>query len=112
MPVPGAREKIARAVLDWPEVKAHAHRFGGTEFRLKSREIGHVHGDHLVDIPFPTRVRQELVAAGQAQPHHVLPDSGWVSIYLGKPADVDGAIDLLHRSYQIAAAQYARRAAG
>ena len=112
MSVRGAREQIAKAVLGWPGVEAHSHRFGGTEFRLGSREIGHLHGDNLVDIPFPTRVRQEVVTAGRAQPHHVLPESGWVSVYLRQPADVEGAIALLQRSYQIASAQHARRAAG
>ena len=112
MPVPGARIRIKETVLEWPGVEAHAHRFqGGVEFRLGSREIGHLHGDQLVDIPFPTRVRQEVVAAGQARPHHVLPDSGWVSVYLRQPEDVEGAIALLRRSYQIASAQHARRKA-
>jgi predicted DNA-binding protein (MmcQ/YjbR family) len=111
MSIRGASGQIARAALSWPGVEAHAHRFGGTEFRLGSREIGHVHGDHLVDIPFPTRVREEVVAAGQAQPHHVLPESGWVSVYLHRPRDVAGAIALLQRSYQIASAQRARRKA-
>jgi hypothetical protein len=98
MSVRGAREQIAKAVLGWPGAEAHPHRCGGTEFRLGRREIGHVHGDHLVDIPFPTRVRQEIVAAGQARPHHVLPESGWVSVYLRQPADVARAIALLQRS--------------
>lgn len=105
----GAREQITRALLGRAGVEAHPHRFGGTEYRLGSREIGHIHGDHLVDIPFPTRVRREVVATGQAQPHHVLPESGWVSVYLRQPADVDRAIALLQRSYQIASAQHARR---
>jgi hypothetical protein len=109
MSVHGAKEQIVRAALGWPGVEAHPHRFGGTEFRLGSREIGHVHGDHLVDIPFPTRVRQEVVAAGLARPHHVLPESGWVSVFLREPADVEEAIALLQRSYQIASAQRARR---
>lgn len=109
MSVHGAREQIVDAALRWPGVEAHPHRFGGTEFRLGSREIGHVHGDHLVDIPFPTRVRQEVVAAGEARPHHVLPESGWVSVYLREPADVEGAIALLQRSYQMASEQRARR---
>ena len=112
MSVRGAREQIAKAALGWPGVEAHPHRFGGTEFRLGSREIGHVHGDNLVDIPFPMRVRREVVAAGQAQPHHVLPESGWVSVFLRHPADVEGAIALLQRSYHIARAQHARRVAG
>lgn len=109
MSVRGARQQIVQAALSWPGVDAHPHRFGGTEFRLGNREIGHVHGDHLVDIPFPTRVRQEVVAVGQAQPHHVLPESGWVSVYLRQPRDVEGAIALLRRSYEIARAQRARR---
>ncbi len=51
--------------------------------------IGHVHGDRLVDIPFPKKVREGLVAAGRAEPHHILPESGWVSICLRQPSDVE-----------------------
>jgi hypothetical protein len=35
----------------------------------------------LADLPFPGRIRQELVAAGQASPRHILPKSGWVSYH-------------------------------
>lgn len=70
------QERIRAAVLAFEGVSEHAHRFGGTEFRLGKREIGHVHGDSLVDIPFPTRIRHELVAVGRAEAHHVLPESG------------------------------------
>ena len=52
MAVHGARQKIHEAVLGWPGVTAHPHRFGGTEYRLSKRELGHIHGDYLVDIPF------------------------------------------------------------
>ena len=78
------------------------HRFGGTEYCLGRREIGHVHGDSLVDIPFPRTVRNELVAGGRAEPHHILPDSGWVSIYLRHATDVDKAIELLRLSFEMA----------
>jgi luciferase-like monooxygenase len=108
MSVRGAGETIKNTVSAWGGITAHAHRFGGTEFRLKSREIGHVHGDGLVDIPFPTKVRNEIVSAGEAQPHHVLPESGWVSFYIREPQDVERAIGLLRRSYEIAVAQKAR----
>lgn len=112
MSVRGARDQITKALLSREGVEAHPHRFGGTEYRLGKREIGHIHGDHLVDIPFPTRVRREVVAAGQVQPHHVLPESGWVSLYLHEHADVERAIALLQRSYEIAKAQLARRKSG
>lgn len=105
MPVRGASEAIQAVLLTWTEVTAHPHRFGGTEYRIGKREIGHIHGDYLVDIPFPTRVRDEIVAAGRAEPHHILPDSGWVSFYLRKPADVQRAIGLLRQSYEIARKQ-------
>ena len=45
-------------LASWPGVEAHPHRFGGTEYRIGKREIGHIHGDALVDIPFPTKVRE------------------------------------------------------
>jgi hypothetical protein len=44
MAVNGARQKIHETVLSWPDVTAHPHRFGGTEFRLGKRELGHIHG--------------------------------------------------------------------
>jgi hypothetical protein len=61
-----------------------------------------VHGDSLVDIPFPKEVRNQLVTAGRAEPHHILPDSGWISIYLRQATDVDRAIELLRFSFEIA----------
>jgi hypothetical protein len=99
----GASEKIRQAMLARAGVTAHPHRFGGTEYRLGRRELGHVHGDALVDIPFPKAVRNEVIAAGLAAPHHVLPDSGWVSLYLRETADADRAIALLEQSYELAA---------
>jgi hypothetical protein len=102
MAVSGAKEKIDAALQGWPGITSQPHRFGGTEYNLGRREIGHVHGDSLVDIPFPKKVRNELVTAGRAEPHHILPDSGWISIFLGRTSDVDRAIELLHLSFEIA----------
>jgi len=94
MGVAGARDRITEALLGWQGVTAYPHRFGGTEYRLGKRELGHIHGDSLVDIPFPTHVRQEIVAAGEASPHHILPDSGWVSFYIRQEGDIERAINL------------------
>jgi len=105
MAVQGAGQLIKATVSSWEGISAHPHRFGGVEYRLGGREIGHVHGDQLVDIPFPTRIRNELVASQQAIPHHVLPESGWISFYIRKPDDVEKAIGLLRRSYDLAMRQ-------
>ena len=102
MAVSGAKEKIDAALRGWSGITSQPHRFGGTEYCLERREIGHVHGDSLVDIPFPKTVRNELVTGGRAEPHHIFPDSGWVSIYLRQGSDVDRAIELLRLSLEIA----------
>jgi luciferase-like monooxygenase len=105
MSVRGASKQIIDTLLTWDGIESHPHRFGGTEFRIGKREIGHIHGNSLVDIPFPKKVRDEIVAAGKAEPHHILPDTGWVSFYLREDGDVERALDLLKRSYEIALKQ-------
>jgi hypothetical protein len=95
-----AGDRIRREVASWPGVTVEPHRFGGVEFRVDRRELGHVHGNRLADLPFPKSMRAELVAAGRAQAHHVLPDSGWVSYYMNSPEDADGAIDLFRLNYE------------
>lgn len=77
------------------------HRFGGVEYQLQKRELGHVHGDQMLDIPFPKKVRDELVAAGRAEPHHMLQETGWISFYIRESADAERAILLLRRSYEL-----------
>jgi len=105
MPARGSSKQIIDTLLTLEGIEAHPHRFGGTEFRIGKREIGHIHGDSLVDIPFPTKIRDEIVAAREAEPHHILPESGWVSFYLKEDGDLERAIALLKRSYEIALKQ-------
>ena len=105
MSVKGAQALITKAVTSWVGVTSAPHRFGGVEYVIGKREIGHIHGDHMVDIPFPKKVRDEIVAAGRAQPHHILPETGWVSFYLRQETDVEQAIALLKESYEIAVKQ-------
>src|SRR5512143_1107864 len=109
MAVKGAADRIRESVMAWGQVKVVPHRFGGQEYLVGRREIGHVHGDHLVDIPFPKRIRDEIVGAGLAEAHHVLPESGWISLFLRDENDVERAIVLLRRSYEIALQQHVGR---
>jgi hypothetical protein len=90
-------KQIEHEVASWDGVTVEPHRFGGVEFRVGRRELGHLHGNRLADLPFPVKVREQLVAAGRARPHHVLPDSGWVSVYI---RDVAAVVDLFRMSYE------------
>lgn len=101
-------EQIKETVQSWPGVESAPHRFGGIEFRLGRRELGHLHGDRIADLPFPRRVRDELVAEGRARAHHVLPDSGWITISIVSPEEADRAVELFRMAYE--RARNARRA--
>ena len=95
----GAGHLIREAVTSWPGVEALPHRFGGTEYRYGRKEMGHVHGDRLADLPLPRKLRDEMIAAGRAQPHHVLPETGWVSCWMSGPDDAAGVIELFRLQY-------------
>jgi hypothetical protein len=93
-------EDIGREVKGWPGVEAKAHRYNGVEFRVNGHEIGHLHGSRLADLPFPVRMRKELVATGKAQSHHVLPETGWVSYPIRGGEDAEGALELFRLNYE------------
>jgi hypothetical protein len=94
-----AMDAVRDVVASWDGVTAHEHRFGGMEFRIGRRELGHLHRS-FADLPFGRRVRDELIASGRARPHHVLPDSGWVTVLMRTPSEVGNVIELFRQNYE------------
>jgi hypothetical protein len=96
-------DALSREIGSWPKVGIAEHSFGGIEFRVGRRELGHIHplpdGRSFADLPFPKAVRDELVATGRAVPHHVLPDSGWVTIPVRTTADLNNVIEIFRMNY-------------
>jgi hypothetical protein len=92
-------ETIKKEILRWPDVTAEPHRFGGIEFRVNKREMGHIHGDRVADLPFPMDVRNKLVNSGRVSAHHFLPQSGWVSYWLKGEQDIPNVIELFKMRY-------------
>ena len=105
----GAR--IEREVGSWEGVTAQPHRFGGVEFRLGKRELGHIHRAGSgraawADLPFTSRIREMLVETGRAEPHK-FGVRGWVS------ADLDDeTVELFRLSYERARVAQARAEPG
>ena len=106
-----ASRRIEQEVAGWDGVTVEPHRFGGVEFRLGRRELGHLHGDSLADLPFPRRIAGMLVETGRAERHRWLPGSGWVSRPIRTEADVAEAIELFRLAYERARVAAAIRAA-
>ena len=94
-----ANDTVIHEVSSWEGVSVREHRMGGVEFRLGLGELGHLHGT-IADLPFPRRVRDELVAAGRARPHHVLPRSGWVTVPMRTASEVANVIELFRQNYE------------
>jgi hypothetical protein len=99
------RARIEEEVGSWEGVSVQPHRFGGIEFVLGKRELGHIHpqGEGWVDLPFTRRIREMLLETGRAEPHRA-GVNGWVS----HPLDED-AIELLRLSYERARVAQSRQ---
>jgi hypothetical protein len=90
--------RIQTEVASWPSVTVEAHR-GIVFFHVGRREIGHLHGDRLADLPFPVRIREQLVAAGKAELHYLHPKSGWITYYIRGSRDFEPIIELFRLNY-------------
>jgi len=95
-----AGDLIRRELTTWPGVEAVPHRFEGTEYKYGRKEMGPVHGDRLADLPLPRKLHDQVIAAGRAQPHDVLPETGWVSCWMDGPEDAAGVIELFRLQYE------------
>ncbi|MEO5803558.1 MAG: luciferase family protein [Verrucomicrobiota bacterium] len=91
-----AMEALENEALRLPNVRLKNHRFGGTEFvREPQGELGHIHGQGLLDVLLTREASQKLLATGRVRPHHVFPDSRWISFQIKSMDDIPFAIELL-----------------
>jgi Family of unknown function (DUF5519) len=91
---------IEREVKGWPGVTTGDTGRGGLQFSYGRVELGHLHGSSFADLPFPKKVRDELVAQGRASVHPPLPESGWVRRRMDNPEDAEGVIELFRMNYE------------
>jgi hypothetical protein len=107
---PSNHDRIVKAATTWEGVKTAPGRFGSVRLMLGRRELGHVHGDTVLDMPLPVAMKGRLIAEGRALPHRFTPErSGWVSVPLRDSDRVDDAIELLRERYEAARAKAAAR---
>ena len=102
---------IEREVLGWQGVTTGDTGRGGLQFSFGRVELGHLHGSSFADLPFPKKVRDELIAQGLASVHPPLPDSGWVRRRMDSQEDARAVIELFRINYDRAKARAERRAA-
>jgi hypothetical protein len=91
-----AMESLETEALRMPGVRLKSHCYGGIEFvDARGRELAHLHGNGLLDVPVGVSKAGELLASGKVRPHHVFPRSKWVSFQLQSEDDVPFALGLM-----------------
>lgn len=96
----GAAKTIIAEVTSWPDITTQPGRFGSTQFVVGKQEVGHVHGDSVVDIPCRKEKCQEWIAAGRAVQHRFAPGFG-VTVFVRQEEHLKVALELLRESYNM-----------
>ena len=78
-------DRIINEVLSWPGVSREKGHLGSVVLRVGGRELGHLHGDAVADVP--------LAVASEG-------DSGWERIPLETEESVQQALALLRGNYE------------
>jgi hypothetical protein len=93
-------DEIEEEVLSWQDTSIHFHKYGGIQFDIAKKEIGHIHGNGLVDVLFSKEVKMQYLQTSRVQEHHVFKNSGWVSLWVRSGEDRQLAVEMLRRSYE------------
>jgi hypothetical protein len=92
-------EQVIETVASWPNITTDTEQFNATRFSLAGREIGHLH-PRLADIGYPKSLRDQLIAEGHTEEHHVVPQHPNVTtFYIESADDLDHVVWLFRLSY-------------
>lgn len=93
-------DEIASEILKWPGISTQTHKYGGLQFNYKGKELGHIHSNGLLDMPFCREIKSQLMAEHRVQDHHSFKDTGWVSFYMHTEDDATYGVSLLALAYE------------
>lgn len=99
------RQSVSQEIIDevtsWPGVEAGPGRRGELAFKVRGREIGHLHGDRSAHFGFPKDVWRGLLEQGRIEPHPVFPDRiGPAARRISDQDDVRDVIALMRLNYE------------
>ncbi len=95
----GAKE-LKQWIVQLPGVTEAAHRFGGTEFRVRNLEFMHSHGDTHFDIRLSKEDQERVLKEGKAEPHLYAPQAGYVTFRIRSEKDLEVVKELVQLAYR------------
>jgi Family of unknown function (DUF5519) len=94
-------QQITDEVTSWPGVEAGPGRRGEFAFKVKGREIGHLHGDRSAHFFFPPETWAELRDQSRIVEHPVFPGrKGPAARRIENEADVRDVIEMMRLNYE------------
>jgi RNA polymerase sigma-70 factor (ECF subfamily) len=92
-------ERIIIEALSWPGVYRERGHFGSVELRVGGRELGHLHGSAVADVPLPPELQDQLVKDG-VELERQWRQEGWAKVPLETEEGAQQALALLRGSYE------------
>jgi Family of unknown function (DUF5519) len=89
-------ERIVGEALNWPGVYRAKGHFGSVVLRVGRRELGHLHGGAVADVPVAPPLGDQVVKEGPALER----EPGWVSVPLETEEGIQQALALLRANYE------------
>lgn len=96
---------VLKVVQTWPGVAIDLSQRGSPRAMVGRIELGHLHGEHVAHLPMPRRVRDAVLANGDATPHPVFPNAGWVERVARDQSEIPDLIALFRMNYERAIAR-------
>jgi hypothetical protein len=95
-----ASRRITEVVGSWPGVEAGPGPRGEFGFRVRGRELGHLHGDVAAHFSFPKKLGQSLRDEGRVVDHPVFPGKpGFAARTIDDDEDIVDVIDMMRLNY-------------
>ena len=93
-------ERITAEVGSWPGVEVDDGELGELAFKVGTRELGHLHGEHAAHFGFPKSLWHQLHEQGRIEGHPVFPGRvGPASRRIDTDDDVSDVIELMRLNY-------------
>ena len=93
-------ERIIAQALRWPGVSRERGQLGAVELRIGHRELGHLHGDAVADVPLAPTLQDQLLKDGVLQEQELRRNSGWATIPIETEEGARKALALLRVNYE------------
>lgn len=92
---------LEEELMAWKGIQFSRHHYGGMQINYEKKELGHIHGNGLLDVHVGSGNKEYCIQNLHCENHHILDDSNaWVSFWIREKEDFEKALQLLSFVYE------------